>query len=390
MAVIVPAPPTWPVGAAVEVWAGPNFVTRGTVRRGSWLYVDALEAGKTYTLRVRVAGVERTDTLTVASARTGDGAQGDPGPAGLAGLPGPSGEVGPPGATGAQGEPGPAGAAGATGAIGPVGAAGPTGPRGDAGPAGLQGDPGLPGPAGATGAPGPTGPKGDTGTPGVDGAPGPPGADGPAGVKGDAGPAGAAGATGAIGPAGPPGSTGAQGPKGDPGVAGAAGATGPAGAAGTLGATGPAGTPGLGFAALVELANDVSNAAAVANTFADVAGLKYTLAANERRRFRALIRYTAAAITTGSRWAAKAPASPAEFAYRAVWAVTATAEAVSQGTANDAGTVSAMSAAVAGNIAVVEGIVKAGPAGGDLVIRFASEVASSAIVAKAGSTLEVW
>jgi Collagen triple helix repeat (20 copies) len=76
------------------------------------------------------------------------GAQGPPGPQGVAGVQGPQGVQGIPGA---QGPAGP---------IGLTGAAGPTGPRGATGLTGKQGTPGPAGPVGARGAQGPAGQNG--------------------------------------------------------------------------------------------------------------------------------------------------------------------------------------------------------------------------------------
>ena len=49
----------------------------------------------------------------------------------------------------------------------------------------------------------------------------------------------------------------------------------------------------------------------------------------------------------------------------------------------------ASSAATTGNIAIIDGIIKPS-ANGTVIIRFASKIASSAITAKAGSTLTWW
>jgi hypothetical protein len=221
----------------------------------------------------------------------------------------------------------------------------------------------------------PPGPKGDKGDPGNVGPAGPAGV-GTQGPKGD---------PGSIGPAGPQGiqglpGVGLQGPKGDPGTTGATGQQGPQGIQGPAGPAGPGPTT-------VALAADVSNASAVANTLQDVTGLSFPVVAGQRYRFRFVIHYTAAATTTGSRWSVNGPAT-SQLAYRSEYSLTATSRTVNDGLSayNLPAAANASSAAAAGNIAVVEGIISPS-ANGNVIARFASEVANSAIVAKAGSSV---
>ena len=139
---------------------------------------------------------------------------------------------------------------------------------------------------------------------------------------------------------------------------------------------------------LVVLSGDVTNNNATANTIADVTGLSFSVTAGETYLFRFTIRYTAAATTTGSRWAINGPASPTALAYRSNYTLTATSETVNSGlSAYDMPAAASASSIVAANIAIIEGYITPS-ANGTVVARFASEVSSSAIVAKAGSLLE--
>lgn len=138
---------------------------------------------------------------------------------------------------------------------------------------------------------------------------------------------------------------------------------------------------------LVVLAADVTNNNATANTMADVTGLSFAVTAGETYKFRFAIAYTAAATTTGSRWAINGPGSPTMLNYNSRYTLTATSDTVNSATAYDIPAASNASSLTAGNMAIVEGIIKPS-ANGTVIARFASEVSSSAIVAKAGSLLE--
>ncbi len=140
---------------------------------------------------------------------------------------------------------------------------------------------------------------------------------------------------------------------------------------------------------LVVLASDVTNSNAVANTIADVTGLSFAVTAGESYWFRAVVRYTAAATTTGSRWSVNGPASPTRLVYRSQYSLTAATETLNavQNAYDLPAASNATSATTADNLAIIEGHITPS-ANGTVVIRFASEVANSAIVAKAGSVLE--
>jgi len=137
----------------------------------------------------------------------------------------------------------------------------------------------------------------------------------------------------------------------------------------------------------VVLASDVTNNNASANTIADVTGLSFSVTSGLTYWFRACVMYTAAATTTGSRWSVNGPAITT-LIYKSEYSLTTTSRTTNDGlTAYDSPAASnASSAATAGNVATVEGLLTPS-ASGTLIVRFASEVSSSAIVAKAGSIL---
>lgn len=132
-----------------------------------------------------------------------------------------------------------------------------------------------------------------------------------------------------------------------------------------------------------------ATAPSAANTLGDVAGLSFPVAAGQRYRFRFYILYTAAAATTGSRWSVNGPAASL-LAYRSEYTLTATARTTNEALGAYNLPAASNASSVAGgalNVAVIEGVV-APSASGTIVARFASEVANSAIVAKAGSHVE--
>lgn len=259
------------------------------------------------------------------------------------------------------------------------------------GPPGTPGTPGPPGPQGPKGDPGAQGSKGDKGDTGP---PGPTGVQGPAGAVGPQGTAGIVGATGPQGTAGVAGATGLIGATGPQGVAGPVGATGPigatgpqglAGTAGTVGATGPAGT---GFSAVTKLAADVSSSV---TALGDVAGLTAAVAANTAYSFRAIVAFSTAATTTGIKLAVNGPLTPALISYTVTIPSSATAVTINAVAAYDAGGASAAVAVANTNYtAVIEGVIVTGTAAGTLAVRFASEVAASAVTVRRGSILAVF
>lgn len=140
---------------------------------------------------------------------------------------------------------------------------------------------------------------------------------------------------------------------------------------------------------VVALTSDITNNNATANTMQDVTGLSFAVTATQSYWFRASIQYTAAATTTGSRWAINGPASPTFLSYKSEYSLTTTTNTVNEGVAayDSPAAASASSAATGANTAIIEGVIRPST-NGTVIMRFASEVSASAIVAKAGSLLE--
>lgn len=133
------------------------------------------------------------------------------------------------------------------------------------------------------------------------------------------------------------------------------------------------------------LGADVINNNATANTIASVTGLQFPVLANIRYHFDFFIWYTAAATTTGSRWSIDGPAFNL-LAYESEYALTTASHSVNDGLGayNLPATSNASSAATTQNTAQIKGIIRP-TIDGDVIARFASEIANSAITAKAGS-----
>lgn len=150
-------------------------------------------------------------------------------------------------------------------------------------------------------------------------------------------------------------------------------------AAGVKWATSSGSGGGLTF---VDLSSDVTNST---TSYADVTGLSFSVTSGETYYFRFVIPYTSAATGTGSKWSINGP-TVTTLIYDARWPSTGTAITRYFASTYDAGTVSGGSSTVDANVARIEGIITPS-ANGTVIARFASEVGSSAIVAKAGAIL---
>lgn len=145
----------------------------------------------------------------------------------------------------------------------------------------------------------------------------------------------------------------------------------------------------------VVLGSDQTNNNGTANTIANVTGLSFPVSNGGTYYFKFFIWYTSAATTTGSRWSITGPTNSL-LGYRQSWNLgavgTAGTDVFTDHPAGAYDTPSASNAssatATAGqaNIAIIEGMITV-TADGDVTARFASEVSSSAIVAKAGSVV---
>jgi hypothetical protein len=145
-------------------------------------------------------------------------------------------------------------------------------------------------------------------------------------------------------------------------------------------------TIGTSLTAVV-LGSDVTNNNGTANTIQDVTGLSFSVTAGKTYYFKFVIPYTAAATTTGSRWAVNCTAGTAAnlsmISEYSLTATTSTRNGNVQAFDSPAAS-NATSAATGNNMAIMEG--KFTPtADGTFIARFASEVSASAIVAKAGA-----
>jgi hypothetical protein len=134
---------------------------------------------------------------------------------------------------------------------------------------------------------------------------------------------------------------------------------------------------------LTRLAANQTNNNAVANTLQDVTGLSFAVLAGVPYKFTFWVAYTAAATTTGSRWTLNGPAVT-NLHYMATYVNSTTGVAVATYTSNayNAAGVLAANSLAAGNVAKVEGYITPSAAG-TVILRFASEIAASAIVALA-------
>ena len=111
-------------------------------------------------------------------------------------------------------------------------------------------------------------------------------------------------------------------------------------------------------------------------SLADVTGLSFAVTANKKYEFRAVIKYSAAATTTGSAWSINGPAGAVQLNVMSGLSTTTTFNHWQ----NAVNTLLASSSSVytSGNIAIITGIVEP-TASGTYIIRGATEVASSSI-----------
>ena len=136
---------------------------------------------------------------------------------------------------------------------------------------------------------------------------------------------------------------------------------------------------------IVVLSADVVNNNATANTMQDVTGLSFPVVANQVYWFEFVIPYTSAAKTTGSRWGINGP-SFSMLNGRSEYTLTSILVTNNCFTAYDTPSSSNESSLTTGNVATIWGVIKPS-ADGTVIARFASEVASSAITAKAGAVV---
>jgi hypothetical protein len=135
------------------------------------------------------------------------------------------------------------------------------------------------------------------------------------------------------------------------------------------------------------LASDVVNNNATANSIQDVTGLSFPVIANKTYWFKFQIQYSTAAVATGSRWTINGPTTT-RLNYMSEYSLTTTSTTrnTQYTTYNLPSASNGSSATIESNWAVIEGMIT--PAeDGNVIARFASEIASSAITALAGSVV---
>lgn len=137
---------------------------------------------------------------------------------------------------------------------------------------------------------------------------------------------------------------------------------------------------------LVVLSNDVINNNAVANTIADITGLSFPVTGGSVYWFQFWIPYTSAAAATGCRFSINSAATITSLFYTSKYSLTTTTQTINQGlsTFDSPATTSGSSPATLVGIATIEGVIIPTNSG-TVIARFASEVANSAITAKAGA-----
>lgn len=136
--------------------------------------------------------------------------------------------------------------------------------------------------------------------------------------------------------------------------------------------------------ASVKLASDVTNNT---TTLANVTGLALSLAANSTYQVEGQVLFQTAATTTGIRLTQTVPAG-ASVAAQWNTPTSLTASTIANQRTTDAGAAStAIDAANANALATASLLVITGATAGSLQIRFATEVAASNAVIKAGSNL---
>ncbi|NBX58460.1 MAG: hypothetical protein EBT64_08295, partial [Gammaproteobacteria bacterium] len=141
--------------------------------------------------------------------------------------------------------------------------------------------------------------------------------------------------------------------------------------------------PSAGGDTYLVLASDTANST---TSFADVTGLTFAVTSGETYVFEAWIVYETAATTTGSKWAVNGPASPTLLSYSVETPTAATTSRIDFASTYDGTGPSTQTSGIGQCLAKIEGVVKVS-ASGTFALRFGSEVASSAVTAKAGSVM---
>ena len=135
------------------------------------------------------------------------------------------------------------------------------------------------------------------------------------------------------------------------------------------------------------LTTDVTNSNASANTMQDITGLSFPVTSGKTYWFRFVILFTSAAAGNGNRFSINGPAT-SFLAYQSLQISSTTTAGlnISGMTSYDLPALSSATSPIVGGSPWLEGIATFS-ASGTLIGRFASELANTAIVAKAGSVV---
>jgi hypothetical protein len=120
---------------------------------------------------------------------------------------------------------------------------------------------------------------------------------------------------------------------------------------------------------------------AVANTLADVTGASFAVSSGLRYWFEITIPYSSAATTTGSRWVINGPTGA--YNYTSEYTLTAATKTINCLSAANLPAASNATSLTVGNLVTIWGFVSPS-ANGTIQVRFASEIANSAITALPG------
>lgn len=137
---------------------------------------------------------------------------------------------------------------------------------------------------------------------------------------------------------------------------------------------------------VVKLTSDVSGASdATSTTIANITGLSFAVAALEEWEIEVWVIYTTAAATTGFMLTANGPASSSVFTGEVNGSSGASTNQIRMFAAYDGGSAFGNSTQPGNNFVSAKFTLRNGSNAGTFQLRFASEVASSQVIVKAGS-----
>lgn len=143
-----------------------------------------------------------------------------------------------------------------------------------------------------------------------------------------------------------------------------------------------------GTSASVTITGDVTDSSG-ANTFTDCTGLSFPVTSGNTYRFEAIIFYTSAISTTGSGWAISGPTATSVAVASFIPTGSGTNQYAMVNDYNLPAAATATSPTLGNGIALLYGVVNVS-ATGTIQVRFETEIDTSAVVCKAGSTITYW